>query len=372
MRVLHVVATTQRRGAETFASDLVGALDGRASQRVAVLRASGAPQVAYRAPVALLEASRWRVPGANVDVRTLRDLRHRIARWRPDVVQAHGAEALKYSMAATMARGTRVVYRCIGTAPRWTTHGPRRLLHAALMRGAARVVAVAEAVRRQAIEVFGLRPERVVTIPNGVDAGRIHERNGRERTREALGIPTHAVVLLSLGALTWEKDPLAQLEVAERALREEPGASHLFVGDGPMRGEVEEGIRRRGLEGRSLVLGAQPGVGDLLAASDLLLFASRSDGMEGMPATVIEAGMAGLAVVAYAVAGVPEVVLDGATGLLAPPGDLDALARNALRLLRDGDARGAMGAAARERCRARFGIDGVAAAYLALYEEVAR
>jgi len=96
----------------------------------------------------------------------------------------------------------------------------------------------------------------------------------------------------------------------------------------------------------------------------VLLFASCS---EGMPATVIEAGMVGLPVAGYAVAGVSEVVESGMTGLLAPAGDTRLLRSHVVALLADGERRRLMSAAARERCHARFDIGAVAPRYLDLY-----
>jgi glycosyltransferase involved in cell wall biosynthesis len=107
-----------------------------------------------------------------------------------------------------------------------------------------------------------------------------------------------------------------------------------------------------------------------LTASDVLLFASRTDGMEGMPATVIEAGMVGTPVAGYAVAGVPEVVVDGVTGFLVPPGDVDGLTERVVQLLGDEKRRKAIGESARERCLAHFEIQTVAPRYISLYEQV--
>src|SRR4030095_10598744 len=87
---------------------------------------------------------------------------------------------------------------------------------------------------------------------------------------------------------------------------------------------------RAGVAGRAVVLGSREDVGDLLAASDLMVFASRT---EGMPASLIEAGMAGLPVAATTLPGVPEVVVDGTTGLLVPPGDREELRGAVERLL---------------------------------------
>jgi glycosyltransferase involved in cell wall biosynthesis len=174
--------------------------------------------------------------------------------------------------------------------------------------------------------------------------------------------------VLSLGALSWEKDPLGHLAATAPLLRHRPGAVHLFAGDGPLRGELGAAAWREGLGGRVLALGSRNDVGDVLAASDLLLFASRT---EGMPASVIEAGMRGLPVAGVALTGVPEVVEDGVTGLLVAPGDRDGLRTAVGRLLDDPWLRASMGEAARVRCRDRYAIAAVAAAYRAVYEELA-
>jgi glycosyltransferase involved in cell wall biosynthesis len=238
------------------------------------------------------------------------------------------------------------------------------------MRFADRVVVVGEAVRRNTMEMFRLPAEKVITIPNAVDIRRIRTTRSRDDTRRALTIPPTAPVILSLGALTWEKDPLAHVEIGARVLERTPSAVHIMVGDGPMRGEVEAAIRARGLEGRVLMLGARTDAADFLAASDVLLFASRPDGMESMNASVIEAGMLGIPAAAYAVGGVPEIVIDGATGRLSRPGDVAGLAECVLELLKDREAAQAMGEAARRRYLSLYDMGTVAPMYRQLYEEV--
>ena len=195
------------------------------------------------------------------------------------------------------------------------------------MRRASKVVAVAEAVREESIDRFGMSPNDVVMVPNAADPGRLAPTLGRVAIRESLGIPAVAPVVLSVGALTWEKDPFNHLEVGSRVLAAVPDAIHIFVGDGPMREAMRRRVAQIGSQERTMFLGSRADMGDVLAAADVVLFASRSDGMEGMPAVVIEGGMSGLPVAALAVAGVSEVVVDGQTGLLAPPGDTDLLAQ---------------------------------------------
>jgi glycosyltransferase involved in cell wall biosynthesis len=365
MRVLHVVASGQRRGAEIFTADLVGALDAAGVvQRVAVLRAPDGLDLRYAAPTTVLGADRLTLPGMRMGAWGVGRLRRMIRSWRPDVIQAHGGEALKYAIVGATPGPVPVVYRRIGSTPSWIARGPRREVYRRLIRRSARVVAVAEAVREETVRVFDLPPRHVVTIPNAVDARRLAVTADRDVLRRRLGVPVEAEVLLSLGALTWEKDPLAHVAVAGQVLAERPAAWHLVIGDGPLLGQVEEAVGRLPTRERARLLGARDDVGDLFAASDVVLFASCS---EGMPATAIEAGIAGLPVAGFAVAGVSEVVESGVTGLLARPGDVPGLGAHVAVLLADPGCRRAMGAAARERCLARFGIEAVALRYLDLY-----
>jgi len=368
MRVLHVVASARRRGAEVFAADLVGALNGAGVEQAVVILDPEGAAVSFEAPVHLLEPSGKRLPALRADTGILRGLRSVISEWRPDLIQGHGGDTLKYGLLA--ARRHPVVHRAIGMAPPWIARGPRRVAYSLLMRRAARVVPLADAVGREVIDVFGVAPNRVVTIMNAVDVGRMNGGGNRGATRRKLGLPDRVPVILSLAALTWEKDPLAHLDVTSRVLRNEGGAIHLFVGDGPMRREVEAEIAGRGMGEHVRLLGARDDIPDLLAASDLVLFASRPDGMEGLPTILIEAGMANRPVVGYALAGVREVVLDGVTGRLAEPGRPEALAELALALLRDGGERRRLGEAARRRCLDAFEIGVVAPQYIEVYKSV--
>lgn len=371
MRILHLVSTGERRGAETFASDLIGSMnrDG-VSQRVIVLYGDGPPAVHFDAPVTTLGCNGSTVPLVRVDWRGVRRLRRHLRLWRPDIVQAHGGASLKYATMAGAGRHERIVFRSIGLAPRWIRHGPRRLAYTYLLRKTARVVAVADRVRRELIDTFRVPEQRVVTIPNAIDARRLMPNRGREATRRALGISPDHRVLISVGALTWEKDPLAHLELSARIMEARSDVIHVIAGDGPMRQELEKAITLRGLQGRVLLLGSRDDVPDLLLAADIALFASRPDGMEGMPGIIIEAGMVGRPVVGYAVAGVDEVILDGRTGLLVPPGDQDRLTDVTLRLIDDGELRARLGTAARQHCCERFEIKSISDRYLALYMEL--
>jgi glycosyltransferase involved in cell wall biosynthesis len=371
VRVLHVLATDQMRGAEVFASDLIRVLEREGvDQRTVVLR-SGRPFGPGISPTRSPHANRRVIPGLRISLPAARRLGSAIEDSDADVILAHGGEALKYSVLARARGPAPLVYRRIGLSPRWIRRGPRRLMYQTLMRRASKVVAVAEAVRAEAIQRFSVPPDDVVTIPNAVDPIRLKPSRGRGASRASLSIPAAAPVILSVGALTWEKDPFTHVEVGSRVLADVSDAVHVFVGDGPLREEMRRRLIDGGSSDRSKLIGSRDDMGDVFALGDLVLFASRSDGMEGMPAVAIEAGMSGLPVAAFAVPGMTEIVVDEQTGLLARPGDADGLTQRVMRLIGDPALSRRLGATAAARCNGRFSVDAVAPRYLDILEEVA-
>ena len=188
----------------------------------------------------------------------------------------------------------------------------------------------------------------------------------RDLVRKYLSVPSDAPLVISIGALTWEKDPLRHLAVTSRLLDTVPGLVHVFVGEGPLEDRLRSAIDESGRRESVRVLGSRDDVPDLLNAADALLLASR---IEGMPGVAIEAAFLGVPVVGYAVAGTAEVVVDGVTGSLARPGDEDVLAERVGALLMDPTLRHQMGLEARRRADG-FAIDGVADRYLEVYQRV--
>jgi glycosyltransferase involved in cell wall biosynthesis len=189
---------------------------------------------------------------------------------------------------------------------------------------------------------------KAVVIPNAVDVDAI------PRARLDGSPPT----IVSVGRLVLPKN-FWDLGQALRAL--EPGSFRaLVVGEGPQESYL------RAIEGVEL-LGDREDVPDLLARSDVFVLSTLS---EGMPMSILEAMAAGLPVVASAVGGIPEVVVDGETGLLVPPRDAAALAEALRRLLDDPELRRQMGAAGRARAEEHFDVARSGREHLALYERL--
>jgi glycosyltransferase involved in cell wall biosynthesis len=336
------------------------------TQRLGIVRDDYPVSLGFRAPVTQLGAGRRALPGLRIDPRAVMRLRKELRAFRPSLVQAHGGESYKYALAATLGTDVPVVYRRITEVPEAARRGLTRAAHGWLMRRADRIVAVADYVRQETTDLFQVPGDLVVTIPGGADPERFRSRAGG-RIRRELGIARDAHVILSLIALKWEKNPSAHLEVAARVLARDDRAVFLVAGDGPMRSEVEEEVRARGLAGRVLVLGNRSDVPDLLAASDAVLLASS---LEGMPGCLIEAGMARLPSVAYDLAGISEVVVHGETGFLVPPGDVEGLAARLVELFEDEALRSRLGEAASARCVGLFDLGAVVDGYARVYRSL--
>jgi glycosyltransferase involved in cell wall biosynthesis len=175
-------------------------------------------------------------------------------------------------------------------------------------------------------------PGKFVLIRSGIDFDRFDpEKHDKAGARARLGLPEKAPVVISVGALTPQKNPLEALEVVARTKASFPELHYVLVGDGPLRPDVERRAEELGLGGSFHLLGFRDDVPDLLAAADVFLLTSR---WEGLPRTLIEAMAMGKAVVATQVDGVLDVIEDNVTGYARDPGDIDELTAMCVRLFR--------------------------------------
>lgn len=299
-----------------------------------------------------------------VSLRRVQDLAALLRRLAPDVLQSHGARTNFYARLAGRLAGVRAVVSTVHNSLRdYPVSAARRTVYVALDRLtlplAARVLCVADALARD----YGAR---AVVIPNGVDLARFDPAGADGRgMRATLGLASGPVVGF-VGRHTDQKDPLTFLRVVAAVRREVPAVQALVVGDGPLRGALQTEARRLGLA--CVFTGARPDVPALLAAMDLVVLSSRS---EGFPFVVLEAMAMERAVVATAVNGVPEIIEHGVSGLIAPPADVGALTAAALDALRDPARRAALGRAARGRVATRFTVDRMVERTEALFLELA-
>lgn len=227
------------------------------------------------------------------------------------------------------------------------------------------VIASAESVRDFYVKQVHASHAKVEVIYNAVDWSALAPTADRAAIRGAAGVPLDAPLACIIARLTEQK---AHRHLFD-AIADTPALAplHLMVvGDGHLRGALEAQVSARGLDDRVHFLGARRDLGSLLGASDIFVMPSL---WEGLPLSMILALGAGLAVVATRVAGIPEVVKDGETGLLVPPGDSAALGAALTRVL-DPALRARLGSAAHAFVTPRFGVDGYIDAVTSLYDRL--
>ncbi len=232
-----------------------------------------------------------------------------------------------------------------------------------------RIIAVSDAARQVEIELGGADPRRVVTIVNGVESGNTVSVDpaGKTRLRHEAGATAAETVIGTVGRLHREKGLDVFLEAAAEVLVSRPETRFVIVGSGPDRAALESLSDTLGIASNVALLGERSDVTNLLSAMDLFVLSSPE---EGMPNVVLEAMAAGLPVVATGVGGTPEVVADGKTGLLVPPGDPPRLAGAITTMLADPDRMRMMGREGLRRVRECFRIETMVERTEELYEEV--
>lgn len=225
------------------------------------------------------------------------------------------------------------------------------------------LTAVSEYLRRETHEHFGIPLEDVRVIPNFVNLDKYRRDaypcHRRKLAREGEKIITH---ISNFRAVKRVEDVV---RVFARVAPRIPSRL-LLIGDGPDRARAQEAADEAGVLDRVLFLGKQTSVAELLSCTDLFLLPSET---EAFGLVALEAMACGVPVVATRTGGIPEVVEDGATGYLAPVGDVEHMADAAIALLSDKDLWHRFSAAARIGAE-RFSADKVVAEYESYYTEV--
>jgi len=229
-----------------------------------------------------------------------------------------------------------------------------------------RIIAVSEEVA-QAVKLGTRIPrERIVTIPNGIDAERYRFNGDRRILRRELDLPTDRLMALTVGRLTRQKG-YPHLLTALSLIPFEKRPLTLIAGDGPDRPALEEKAKTLKIADDVRFLGNRHDIPDLLGAADVFVLSSL---WEGLPLALLEAMASGLPAVVTAVGGNTEAVMDGESGVLVPPADEKALAKALSSLLGDALKLEQMGRAAREQFDYRFSLQSFVEAHERLYEEM--
>jgi len=308
----------------------------------------GAPEPFY---AALDEAGvpYVRLPGSRrLEPRALRALR----RLDVDLLHTHLVHA---DLAGGLARGGK---RLVSTKHNDDPFraGPFRYVERRLTHRAGRVITITDSLRRFCIDRVGLPADKVETVHYGLDAP-----PAAWGPNPDLDLPDGTRLLLSVSRL----EPQKGVDVALRALVRLPEDTALVVlGEGPQRAELEALARELGVAERVRMPGRVGDVAALLRQAELLVHPAR---WEGFGLAILEAMLCAKPVVAARVSSIPELVVDGETGALVPPDDVEALATALVTLLEDPPQALALGEAGLRRAHERFSVARMAARTAAIY-----
>ena len=298
------------------------------------------------------EAPRYGVPMvalpiARKSARGLFALRRHLARLRPDVVNTHSStDSWLTVLACAMLRRAPAVVRTRHISAPVPNNAASRWLYSGAV---CHVVTTGEALRQQLIAGSGALPERVTSVPTGVDTARFAPGDKRA-ARRALGLDPDCRMVGIVATLRSWKGHLYLLEAFAKLARSD--ATLLVIGEGPMRGPIEAKLAELQLIKRVRLVGRQDKPEDWLRALDIFCLPSYAN--EGVPQAILQAMMTGLPVVTTPVGAILEAVSNGETALVVPPKDAFALAAAIDRLMQDPELASRLGRAARERAMERF------------------
>ena len=320
-----------------------------------------------------LEAQRAGIPTESLDLQRNLGIVPRFFRlvrmiraWRPDVLHSHMVHA---NLMARAARPLAPVPALVSTIHSINDGGALRMAAYRLTSGLVDRFTIISQLAAQRYVAIGAVPEnRLQVVPNAVDTARFKRLpHARDAIRRQLGMGDE-FVWLAVGRFEPAKDYPTMIAAFARLAAQRPRSQLLLVGEGSLKGEVEGWVRQEGLEGRVRLLGVRRDIPELLSAADGYVLSSA---WEGMPVALLEAAAAELPVVATRVGGVPEVVGDGATGLLVPAADPVALAEAMVTVESlSPDRRAAMGRRGRALVEERYGTARVMQMWERLYSEV--
>lgn len=300
------------------------------------------------------------------DPRALSELKSIVRRLQPDIIQTHGVKSHFLIRSSGLWKRSHWIAFHHG----YTHTDLKMLAYNQLdrwsLRAAELVITVSSASAARLVRA-GVPPERIAVLHNSVDAQRFARREATARSlRASMNIRDDEAVLLSVGRLSREKgheDLICAFDHLRRS-RPELKAKLVIVGDGPELMRLERLADSFGATELITFAGHVREPEPYYAMADVFVLPSRS---EGSPNALLEAMAAGVPIVATCVGGVPEIVSDGSSALLVPPGDPEAMAEAIARALEDEELTARLTSRAREIVLARHSIRARATALIEIY-----
>lgn len=301
------------------------------------------------------------------DPRALREIIRIIKNRHIDFVHAAGMKGIMLGRIAARITRRPVIIHLHDTNP---LDPATRFIQRRCSRWTDLTLCISRAVADYATETLAIDPEKTKVLFNPLPIEK-YESVGpaaRERALREWRLPPDRDIVGLIGRFTEEKGQAELIRAFPKLLERSPGAHLLLVGDGPRRSSCETMAREMNLTGRVTFTGHRSDIPELLSICRVVVLPSHR---EGLGYTALEAMGTGKPVVAYAVGGLPEIVLDGETGFLIPPGNMDLFVERTADILNHSALAERLGTEGRKQARA-FSIDSHVADLKNIYRAVCR
>lgn len=367
MRVAHIIKVVLAAGAEKHLLTLLSGLRARnIDAHLVLLVEPDKPMDDYVTaaksrgiPVQRLVIQR------DLDPMLYRRLAQVLRQLRPDVVHTHLLHADLYGIPAARMAGVPVIVSSRHNDNAFRRRAPFKQVNQRLWRMADAGIAISDAIARFTVEVEGAPSSKIHRIYYGLEPIQpINPAAARAALIEEWGMMPEAILLGSVSRLIEQKGISYGIRAFAQVIEQYPNARLLIVGDGVLRGSLEKEVGALGLTNRVYFLGWREDIASLMAALDIFVMPSL---WEGFGLVLLEAMAQATPIIASAVSAIPEIVVDGETGLLVPPRDVDALASAMSRLLGDAPLRQHMGLLGQDRLETHFSASRMVDETAALY-----
>lgn len=374
MKVLVLIDGFRLGGAETL---LIPFATAARRTGIEVDLVSVAP-MEVAAPEVLDQYTRAGLSVQSLDIRHLRQaaavprLTRYIRRGGYDVVHAHLAMAITLAVPAARLSRRPVVTSFHTLAPRFEGRDRmrERLAVLAATRSDAALFASRASLDTYAeLHYSGVSPGNWRVVHNGIDVAGFRPGPPDAGVRRELTGGRSGLLAVLPAAFRPQKGISYALDAWKHVLVSHPDAVLALVGGGDEEAVLRSTVREHGIESSVVFTGVRTDMAAVYRAADVVLLPSL---VENLPTVLIEGGAAARPVVATTVGGIPEIVLDGVTGLLVPPADAGAMAEAIVRLADDPNLRADMGSAATHRIRSEFSATAWVDRLSEIYHEVAR
>jgi glycosyltransferase involved in cell wall biosynthesis len=364
MKILHIISSGGMYGAESVILNLSRTLNESSHSSVlGVFSNSSNPNLQLHETAIREGIESSLVPcNGQIDLTVVANIRKLVAHTRADIVHAHGYKADVYVYLAL--RNTRTSF--VSTCHNWLEDGILVSCYGTVdrfvLRSYAGVIAVSDGVKARLIKA-GVRAEKIHLIRNGID---LRPFLGATPSLRAQQNSPNALTVGWIGRLSNEKGADVFLRAAARVLVQCPGTRFVLIGEGPDLVILQALTNELKISTSVSFMGRRDDMPAVYASLDLMVSSSRQ---EGLPMAILEGMASGLPLVATAVGDVPTLVLDGRTGILVPPENVELLADGIVKLLQDSSLRVRYSDAAKKLIKEGFSAERMAIDYLRVYND---